>query len=173
MGGYAFFFLNFVLKYMHDAAKNVVLAGVKSVTVYDPEPVKISDLSSQVCSLAVYCAPPREFGAVFPTSRRRRKVSCRRNSPTFGGVERICSRTESWWSGRAGDHGGHDQGFPGMCSKSGVCISGLSNFILVQAVVLCGVPLKKQLEINDWTHQNGVHFISADTRGLFAYAVVI
>ena len=29
-------------------AKNVVLAGVKSVTLYDPEPVKISDLATQV-----------------------------------------------------------------------------------------------------------------------------
>jgi ubiquitin-activating enzyme E1 len=29
-------------------AKNVILAGVKSVTVYDPEPVRIQDLSSQV-----------------------------------------------------------------------------------------------------------------------------
>ncbi|KAI0638099.1 ubiquitin activating enzyme [Trametes polyzona] len=39
-----------------------------------------------------------------------------------------------------------------------------------QVVVLCGVPLKKQLEINDWTHENGVNFISADTRGLFGAA---
>lgn len=38
-----------------------------------------------------------------------------------------------------------------------------------QVVVLCGVPLEKQLEINDWTHQNGVHFVAAETRGLFAY----
>lgn len=29
-------------------AKNIILAGVKSVTVYDPEPVQIQDLSSQV-----------------------------------------------------------------------------------------------------------------------------
>jgi hypothetical protein len=28
-------------------AKNIILAGVKSVTVYDPEPVQIQDLSSQ------------------------------------------------------------------------------------------------------------------------------
>jgi ubiquitin-activating enzyme E1 len=34
-------------------------------------------------------------------------------------------------------------------------------------VVLTNVPLAKQLEINDWTHQNGVHFIAAETRGLF------
>jgi ubiquitin-activating enzyme E1 len=37
----------------------------------------------------------------------------------------------------------------------------------VQVVVLCGVTYKKQLEINDWTHENGVHFITAETRGLF------
>ncbi|KAI0732993.1 ubiquitin activating enzyme [Fomitopsis betulina] len=36
-----------------------------------------------------------------------------------------------------------------------------------QVVVLCGASLQKQLEINDWTHENGVHFIAAETRGLF------
>ncbi|EMD40801.1 hypothetical protein CERSUDRAFT_111385 [Gelatoporia subvermispora B] len=36
-----------------------------------------------------------------------------------------------------------------------------------QVVVLCGASLRKQVEINDWTHENGVHFIAADTRGLF------
>jgi molybdopterin/thiamine biosynthesis adenylyltransferase len=30
-------------------AKNICLAGVKSVTIYDPEPVQLRDLSSQVC----------------------------------------------------------------------------------------------------------------------------
>lgn len=29
-------------------AKNVILAGVKSVTLYDPELTQLSDLSSQV-----------------------------------------------------------------------------------------------------------------------------
>jgi len=29
-------------------AKNIVLAGVRSVTIYDPEPVTVQDLSSQV-----------------------------------------------------------------------------------------------------------------------------
>ena len=33
--------------------------------------------------------------------------------------------------------------------------------------MLCGVPISKQLEINDWTRNNGVHFIAAETRGLF------
>ena len=43
--------------------------------------------------------------------------------------------------------------------------------MLAQVVVLTDVPLSKQLEINDWTHQNGVHFIAAETRGLFGYAI--
>ncbi|PPQ95518.1 hypothetical protein CVT26_008546 [Gymnopilus dilepis] len=37
-------------------------------------------------------------------------------------------------------------------------------------VVLCNVSYQKQLEINDWTHENGVHFIAAETRGLFGSA---
>lgn len=36
-----------------------------------------------------------------------------------------------------------------------------------QVVVLTGVSWEKQLEINDWTHANDVHFIAAETRGLF------
>jgi ubiquitin-activating enzyme E1 len=43
----------------------------------------------------------------------------------------------------------------------------------LQAVVLCGVSYEKQVEINDWTHQNGVHFISAETRGLFGYVTAV
>lgn len=34
--------------YLYLLAKNVVLAGVKSVTLWDPTPVEISDLSAQV-----------------------------------------------------------------------------------------------------------------------------
>lgn len=30
------------------SAKNIVLAGVKSVTIYDPEPATVQDLSTQV-----------------------------------------------------------------------------------------------------------------------------
>lgn len=35
----------------HSTAKNVVLAGVKSVTLHDPDPVEIKHLSSQVCPM--------------------------------------------------------------------------------------------------------------------------
>ena len=39
----------------------------------------------------------------------------------------------------------------------------------MQVVVLTNAALSKQLEINDWTHANGVKFIAAETRGLFGY----
>ncbi len=60
------------------AAKDIVLAGVKSVTIYDPEPVTIQDLSTQVrgaTPMAVelcLCA-----FSVLSTTRRRREASCR------------------------------------------------------------------------------------------------
>ena len=37
-----------LMAYSMLVAKNVILAGVKSVTVFDPEPVEVQDLSSQV-----------------------------------------------------------------------------------------------------------------------------
>ena len=40
---------------------------------------------------------------------------------------------------------------------------------LLKVVVLVNAPLQKQLEINDWTHQNDVHFIAAGAHGLFGY----
>ena len=42
-----------------------------------------------------------------------------------------------------------------------------------QVVVLVNAPLHKQLEIDDWTHQNDVHFITAGTRGLFGYVITL
>lgn len=38
-------------------AKNIVLAGVRSVTIFDPEPVQIQDLGTQVryCRLSTMC----------------------------------------------------------------------------------------------------------------------
>ena len=41
----------------------------------------------------------------------------------------------------------------------------------MQVIVLTDVSLAKQLEINDWTHPNGIPFIAADTRGLFGYVL--
>lgn len=41
------------------------------------------------------------------------------------------------------------------------------SFLFAQVIVLTGASIEKQLEINDWTHQNDIPFIAADTNGLF------
>ena len=55
-----------------------------------------------------------------------------------------------------------------VCTACLQLVTSLAKFF-EQVVVLTRVSLSKQLEINDWTHENGVHFISTDTRGLFGY----
>ena len=39
-------------------------------------------------------------------------------------------------------------------------------------MILCNIPLAKQLEINEWTHENGAHFIATETRGLFGWVLM-
>ncbi|KAI0723211.1 ubiquitin activating enzyme [Earliella scabrosa] len=117
-----------------EIAKNVVLAGVKSVTIYDPEPVKVSDLSSQFFLRQEDIGKPRAEVTVSRLAELNAYVPVR----NLGGQ-----------------------------SGQEITVDLIKGF---QVIVLCGVPLEKQLEINDWTHENGVHFISTDTRGLFGIA---
>jgi molybdopterin/thiamine biosynthesis adenylyltransferase len=66
-----------------ELAKNVVLAGVKSVTLYDPEPAQISDLSTQVkkedYSLRTLCLRPFLCIVLFGRTRHW-QASCTSNS---------------------------------------------------------------------------------------------
>ncbi|EFI27654.1 ubiquitin activating enzyme [Coprinopsis cinerea okayama7 len=117
-----------------EIAKNIVLAGVKSVTLYDPEPVTISDLSSQFFL-------------------REEDVGKSRAAATLPRLAELNAYVP------VRDLGGQ----PGQ----EITVDLVKGF---QVVVLCGVPLKKQLEINDWTHANGIPFIAAETRGLFGSA---
>ncbi|KAF5363942.1 hypothetical protein D9756_000809 [Leucocoprinus leucothites] len=115
-----------------EIAKNIILAGVKSVTVYDPEPVTVQDLSSQFFLRQDDVGKPRAAATLPRLAELNAYVPVR-----------------------------------DLCGQVGqpITVDLIKGF---QVVVLCGVPLEKQLEINDWTHQNGVHFISTETRGLFA-----
>lgn len=117
-----------------EIAKNVCLAGVKSVTIFDPEPVKIQDLSTQ------FFLREEDIG------KSRAAVTVPRLAELNAYVP-------------VRDLGGQ----PGQ----EITVDMIQGF---QVVVLCGVPIAKQLEINDWTHKNGVHFIAAETRGLFGSA---
>ncbi|EKM59140.1 uncharacterized protein PHACADRAFT_249384 [Phanerochaete carnosa HHB-10118-sp] len=117
-----------------EIAKNLVLAGVKSVTVYDPEPVEIQDLSSQYFLRKEDIGKPRAEIAVPRLAELNAYVPVR----NLGGER------------------GQE-----------ITVEMIKGF---QAVVLTNASLSKQLEINDWTHTNGVLFIAAETRGLFGSA---
>jgi len=113
------------------SAKNIVLAGVKSVTIFDPEPVTMQDLSSQF------------FLRIEDTGKPRAEAT----------LPRLAELNAYVPVRNLGGKPGQD-----------ITVDLIQGF---QVVVLCGVSIKKQLEINDWTHNNGVHFIAAETRGLF------
>lgn len=117
-----------------EIAKNIALAGVKSVTIYDPELVTIQDLSSQFFLREEDVGKPRAAVTLSRIAELNAYVPIR-------------------------DLGGN----PG----EEISVDLVKGF---QVVVLCGVSYKKQLEINEWTHANNVHFVSAETRGLFGSA---
>ncbi|KIL68290.1 hypothetical protein M378DRAFT_8955 [Amanita muscaria Koide BX008] len=114
-----------------EIAKNVVLAGVKSVTICDPEPVAVQDLSSQ------FFLRQQDIGK----SRAEATLPRLAELNAYVPVRNL--------GGNAGQE---------------ITVDLIQGF---QVVVLCGASYKKQLEINDWTRQNGVSFIAAETRGLF------
>ncbi|TFY80751.1 hypothetical protein EWM64_g3261 [Hericium alpestre] len=117
-----------------EIAKNIVLAGVKSVTLFDPEPVRIQDLSSQFFLREDDVGKPRAEA----THKRLAELNAYVPVRNLGGVA----------------------GTP-------VNVGLIKDF---QVVVLVNQSLEKQLEINDWTHKNGVYFIATETRGLFGSA---
>ncbi|KAF9387292.1 SPS-sensor component ptr3 [Podila verticillata] len=113
-----------------EIAKNVVLAGVKSVTLYDPAPVQLTDLSTQFFLTADDIGKPRDV------------VSRPRLAELNAYV-------------------------PIRVLEGELTTDKLSQF---KVVVMTDTSLEKQLKINEYTHANGIHFISAETHGLFASA---
>ncbi|KAJ7667732.1 ubiquitin activating enzyme [Mycena polygramma] len=114
-----------------EIAKDIVLAGVKSVTIYDPEPVTVQNLSSQFFLRTDDIGKSRADATVPRLAELNAYVPVR----NLGGA-------------------------PGQ----EITVELIQGF---QAVVLCNTSYRKQLEINAWTHENGVYFIAAETRGLF------
>lgn len=113
-----------------EIAKNVALAGVKSITLYDPNPVKIEDLSTQFFLREADIGLPR--AAV--------------TAPRLGELNNYV---------------------PINVMEGQLTTAKIANF---QVVVLTETALKTQIEINDFTHKNGIFFISTDVRGLFGSA---
>ncbi|EJD53721.1 ubiquitin activating enzyme [Auricularia subglabra TFB-10046 SS5] len=117
-----------------EIAKNVILAGVKSVSIFDPDPVTIHDLSSQ------FFLRKEDIGLSRAEAAVPRLAELNAYVPVRG----------------LGGTAGQD-----------ITVDHLKGF---QVVVLTDRPLSKQLEINAWTRQNGIYFVSAETRGLFGAA---
>ncbi|KAG4305454.1 hypothetical protein PORY_001010 [Pneumocystis oryctolagi] len=110
-----------------EIAKNICLAGVKSVTLHDPHPIQIEDLSSQFFFKHSDIGKPRDQVSVPYLSELNHYVLV-------------------------------------SFLKEELTHHVLDQF---QIVILTETSLKKQLEINDYTHEHGICFISTDIRGLF------
>ncbi|KAI3639974.1 hypothetical protein MIR68_001979 [Amoeboaphelidium protococcarum] len=113
-----------------EIAKNVILAGVKSVTIHDDEPAVIADLSSQ------FYLSESDLG-------KPRAAACR---------DRLAQL---------------NQYVPVHVLQGKLKLEDLDKY----SVVVCtNLPLKQQLEINDYTHKKNICFISSELHGLFASA---
>ncbi|KAH8085262.1 hypothetical protein HD553DRAFT_24927 [Filobasidium floriforme] len=115
-----------------EIAKNIVLAGVKSVTVYDPFPVEVADLGSQFFLREADVGKPRGEVTV----------------PRLAELNSYVPVTLLEGEGE-------------------VTTDMVKKF---QVVVLTNTTLSKQIEIDEFCHNNGIAFIAADVRGLFGYA---
>jgi ubiquitin-activating enzyme E1 len=113
-----------------EIAKNIALAGVKSLTLFDPKPARIEDLSSQ------FFLHPADVG------KPRADVTAPR-------VAELNPYTP------VGIHPARD------------LTSDLSQLKRYQSIVLTDTPLKDQLKIADFAHENGIYVTITDTYGLF------
>jgi len=112
------------------AAKNVALAGVKSLTLFDPQPTALSDLSSQ------FFLHPEDVG------KPRAEVTAPR-------VAELNAYT------------------PVSVHKAKSLSDDLSALKSYQIVVLTGTPLKEQIKIADYCHDNDIFVVVTDVHGLF------
>lgn len=113
-----------------EIAKNIALAGVKSLTLYDPRPATLSDLSSQ------FFLTPNDIG------QPRAAVTAPR-------VSELNPYT------------------PVSVHPSNNLTSDLSQLQKYQVVVLTDTPLRDQLTIADYCHENGIYVVITDMFGLF------
>lgn len=113
-----------------EIAKNIALAGVKSLTLFDPKPARIEDLSSQ------FFLQPADVGKPRADLTASRVAELNPYTP----VSVLAAKDLT---------------------------SDLSLLKKFQSIVLTDTPLKDQLKIADFCHQNGIYITITDTFGLF------
>ncbi len=138
-------------------AKNVALAGVKSVTLYDPAPVAIQDLSSQF-----FLRPTDVDGGKSRAEATAPRLAELNTYVPIRVLEEAELSKEVLARFQVSIGAGIDRLRPMLGASMLTILSPHT-----KVVVLTDVPLSRQLEINDLTHGSGTHFISADVRGLF------
>ena len=114
-----------------EIAKNVALAGVKSLSLHDSRPVQMSDLSSQFFLRPEDVGKPKDAVSAVRVSEL--------NPYTPVDVH---------------------------ASSNGIA-SDLEQLKKYQVVVLTDQPMRDQLIISDYCHENGIYVIITDTFGLF------
>eukprot|EP00794_Sanderia_malayensis_P007342 gene7342-8162_t len=135
-----------------EIAKNVILGGVKSVTIYDKEVCTMMDLSSQAevcryfrlkyasisdCSMQIFQA---EFYLTEQDLGKNRAHAC---------LSKLAELNSY---------------VPITIHEGNLTEEMLSKF---QVVVLADSSQEEQLRIGDYTHAHGIKLIVADTKGLF------
>ncbi|KAL9125982.1 MAG: hypothetical protein Q9217_004897 [Psora testacea] len=113
-----------------EIAKNIALAGVKSLTLFDPAPAETSDFASQ------FFLHPDDVGKP-------------RAAVTVPRVAELNAYT------------------PVSEHLADNLTDNLESLKRYQVVVLTGTPLKDQLTIAEYCHQNGIYLVVADIFGLF------
>jgi len=113
-----------------EIAKNIALAGVKSLSLYDRKPAALPDLSSQ------FFLHPDDVGKP-------------RAAVTVPRVAELNPYT------------------PVREHKANDLISDLAQLKQYQVVVLTDTPLKEQLKVAEYCHENGIYVVITDTFGLF------
>ncbi|KAL6862642.1 E1 ubiquitin-activating protein [Amphichorda felina] len=132
-----------------EIAKNIALAGVKSLSLYDPAPVELSDLSSQFFLTPNDVGKPRdtvtiprvaELNAYVPVKAHKSSKYVRLQ-PVFCLEPLIADKFTS--------------------------LEDTAQFDKYQVVVLTNVPIQQQQTIADYCHSKGIYVVIADTFGLF------
>jgi ubiquitin-activating enzyme E1 len=126
------------------AAKNVVLGGVKTVTLHDPEPVTLRDLGTQVRyypAMSSHLTPAQFFLKDKDIGKGRAEAT----QPHLAELNPYV---------------------PIHVHTGPLSADVLPTF---QVVVLTNSSLEEQLAVGDICHAHGIKLIITSTRGLFGY----
>ena len=129
-----------------EIAKNVILGGVKSVTIHDENKCQISDLSSQVYHFSIAVSYDFNRFSLLQFYLTEADIGANRAEASLKRLAELNPYvTVAVYTGKL------TQDF-------------ISKF---RVIVLTESTLKEQLEISEYTHSNGIALIVASTKGLF------